>query len=135
MIVILISLTLDFFTFIQVKKNYIKQSLSLASIAVDTLVFGCFIWGIVYISRHKFCDDVRLIDAAYFLLFFVLLRVTHILLFILYVFLVLPCYYMPDGCIFKKMLMLRSVDKGVIEEIESAEWTFHLKHPTEVVDA
>ena len=135
LIVVLISLTLDFFTFIQVKKNYIKQSLSLASIAVDSLVFGCFIWGIVYIERHKICSDVGLVDAAYVLLLLVLLRVMHILLFVLYVFLVLPCYYMPDGCIFKKMLMLRSVDKGLVEEIESSEWTFHLKHPTEVVDA
>ena len=114
MIVILVSLTLDFFTFIQVKKNYIKQSLSLASVAVDSLIFGCFIWGIVYITRHKLCNDVKLVDAAYILLLLVLMRVTHILLFILYVVLVLPCYYMPDGCIFKKMLMLRSVDKGVL---------------------
>ena len=99
------------------------------------MIFGCFIWGIVYVTRHKICQDVKLVDSAYILLLLVMLRVTHILLFILFVFLVLPCYYMPDGCFFKKMLMLRPVNKEIVDEIASSEWTFHLQHPSEVVEA
>ena len=99
------------------------------------MIFGCFIWGIVYVTRHKICQDVKLVDSAYILLLLVMLRVTHILLFILFVLLVLPCYYMPDGCFFKKMLMLRPVNKEIVDEIASSEWTFHLQHPSEVVEA
>ena len=105
----MVSLILDLFTFIQVKKNYIKESLSIASIVVDSLVFACFIWGIIYIVRHKVCPDVKLYDAGLILILLVCVRVIHILLLILYIILVLPCYYMPDNWICKKMLLLQTV--------------------------
>ena len=108
--VIFVSLILDLVTFIQVKKSYIKQTLSIASLVVDSLIFACFIWGIIYIRRHKLCKDVKLYDAALVLLLLVFIRVLHVLLLILYILFVLPCYYLPENCCCRKMLMKNLVD-------------------------
>jgi len=89
------------------------------SIVLDSMIFGCFIWGLVYLKNHKNCGDAKLLLAAKILILLVLIRILHIFLLILYIFFVLPCYYMPDCCIFKKMLMKTTVDKEIIEEIES----------------
>ena len=71
------------------------------SLVVDIVIFSLWCAALDDIASKEFSDRTKFEVVAYILVGLVFIRVLHVILFILYLIFVLPCYYMPDCCIFK----------------------------------
>ena len=106
----------------------------MVSLVVDIVIFSLWCAAVTDIASKAIKVETKLEVVAYILVSLLFIRVLHVILFLLYLVFVLPCYYMPDCCIFKQMLVFKSVSKDILEQITETEWLFTLSNPAEVID-
>lgn len=128
LVLVLISLVIDWITLNQIKKFYVGRCISYLSLSVDLIIFGCAIWLAYDVSQiNDNCPKFSPLGkaGAAIIVIVVFTRVYNVLLMFLFVFFVFPMYFMPDCCICKKWVNSQSFDESVWDLLVEGEWVYH----------
>ena len=121
-----ISLVVDGFSYHQIKQRYLRVGLARTSLVLDIALLSLACLGPIMISEAVTCSAFVQVKAPIAVLsVFMFIRVFHMVLMILYIIFVLPCYCCNDSCFIKRHLVAKvGVSKAVLGQIERSAWKF-----------